>query len=385
MKKLEQTIKTLVLLLLVTMSTGMISCSSDDDKEPLVPEEYVTLDKESITLEVGEEDILIPTFSSEAVSQKSFIWTAVPTDIVSIFINQDNSIKVTALKKGNVEIKIEAEDHSVSATCQVQVVHNPQDVVRILGIGNSFTDDAMQDYLSNLAAGGGKKLVVARLTIGGAELDDHLDRAKHDSPVYQYWKRDEAGNVVGAGGKTVKEILQSEEWDYVSFQQQSWLSGQEKSYYSIPQLVKYAKDKSISSKTEYAILQTWSFAYDYGYSDYDYYKNNQLVMLDSLTNAAYKASELVTPNLLVIPAGTAIQNGRTSVVGDNFCRDGYHLDVNIGRFTVACTLYETIFGDIEENPYKPAHISDIHAEIAKNAARLAVAKPKEVTKMVDYQ
>ena len=52
--------------------------------------------------------------------------------------------------------------------------------------------------------------------------------------------------------------------------------------------------------------------------------------------------------------GTAIQNARTSFVGDHMNRDGYHLDLKIGRYTAACTWFEKIFErNVVGNPYYP--------------------------------
>ncbi len=47
---------------------------------------------------------------------------------------------------------------------------------------------------------------------------------------------------------------------------------------------------------------------------------------------------------MVIPAGTAIQNARTSSQGDTYTRDGYHLEQTYGRFTAACVWFEKLFG-----------------------------------------
>lgn len=47
----------------------------------------------------------------------------------------------------------------------------------------------------------------------------------------------------------------------------------------------------------------------------------------------------------------AIQNARTSYMGDTFNRDGYHLEVNYVRYTAACTWYEAIRGkSVAGNP-----------------------------------
>ena len=38
---------------------------------------------------------------------------------------------------------------------------------------------------------------------------------------------------------------------------------------------------------------------------------------------------------MIVPVGTAIQNARTSYLGDNLNRDGTHLDYGIGRYIAA--------------------------------------------------
>ena len=60
----------------------------------------------------------------------------------------------------------------------------------------------------------------------------------------------------------------------------------------------------------------------------------------------------------IIPGGTAVQNGRTSYIGDDYNRDGYHMNLSHGRYTVALTWYEKIFGkSVIELSY---HLSLIH-------------------------
>ncbi len=59
-------------------------------------------------------------------------------------------------------------------------------------------------------------------------------------------------------------------------------------------------------------------------------------MYQAIADAVKKAAK-VNKIKIVIPSGTAIQNARTSFIGDHLNRDGYHLDVKIGRYTAACT------------------------------------------------
>lgn len=89
---------------------------------------------------------------------------------------------------------------------------------------------------------------------------------------------------------------------------------------------------------------------------------------------------------IVIPSGTAIQNGRNSFIGDAFNRDGYHLEVNYGRYTAACTWFEKISGlSAVGNSFVPESVEPAYAEIAQNAAHFAVMSPYEVNPMSDFQ
>lgn len=82
----------------------------------------------------------------------------------------------------------------------------------------------------------------------------------------------------------------------------------------------------------------------------------------------------------VVPSGTAIQNARTSFIGDNMNRDGYHLDYGHGRFTAACAWYEKLFGkDVTLNTYAPAGMNSEIAAVARRAAHEAVARPDGIT------
>ena len=61
----------------------------------------------------------------------------------------------------------------------------------------------------------------------------------------------------------------------------------------------------------------------------------------------------------------AVQNARTSYIGDNMTRDGWHLDYTTGRHTVGCLWYEKIFEDrtiIEEEVCR-WHMTDEKTDI----------------------
>ena len=104
-------------------------------------------------------------------------------------------------------------------------------------------------------------------------------------------------------------------------------------------------------------------------------------MYQAIMKASANAQELVPVDLLV-PCGTAIQNARTSFIGDSLTRDGYHLDLHIGRFIAACTWFESLFG--QQAPidrYYPDQVSEAQAEVARQAAHAAVKQPFAVTEI----
>src|SRR5690606_30641988 len=112
-----------------------------------------------------------------------------------------------------------------------------------------------------------------------------------------------------------------------------------------------------------------------------HYGKNQHRMYEMITRASAKAKKAFGFDLL-IPSGTAIQNARATSLGDNLTRDGYHLDLQIGRFIAACTWFESLFRlEAPTERYHPADVSPEAAEIAKDAAHAAVRRPFKQTKI----
>ena len=87
---------------------------------------------------------------------------------------------------------------------------------------------------------------------------------------------------------------------------------------------------------------------------------------------------------IIIPAGTAIQNGRTSFIGDNFCSDGYHLNHNHGRYTASCTWYEKLLKKPAiGNKFIPIGMSAEEVKVAQYAAHYAILFPNIITPITD--
>ncbi|NQD71229.1 DUF4886 domain-containing protein [Sphingobacterium shayense] len=259
---------------------------------------------------------------------------------------------------------------------------DPQDsILRILAIGNSFSEDGIENYLYELADADDKKIIIGNMYIGGAPLSLHLENSKNGTNKYSYRKVGLDGVKHTTENVTLEHGLKDEDWDYISFQQASPLSGKyDVILESLPDLMKYVRG-AVGAKPKFIYHQTWAYQHDSKHKGFANYDNNQLTMYRAIASTTKRLKKEFKFAFLV-PAGTAIQNGRTSSIGDKFTRDGYHLQLEYGRFTAACAWYEKLFNtDVRQNSYSPKNVNDQQAFIAKNAAHKAVKKPFKISKI----
>ena len=256
-----------------------------------------------------------------------------------------------------------------------------QKTVRILAIGNSFSQDAVEQYLHELAEAEGISTIIGNMFIGGCSLERHVKNARDNAPAYAYRKIGTDGKKREKGKMSLEAVLADEDWDYVSLQQASPFSGMYETYEaSLPELIEYVKAR-LPKKTKLMLHQTWAYASTSKHSGFKNYNCNQLTMYQAIADAVKKAAK-ANKIKIVIPSGTAIQNARTSFIGDHLNRDGYHLDVKIGRYTAACTWFERIFKrNVVGNPYGPEGLDEARKTVAQKAAHAAVKHPYKVTEL----
>ena len=99
-------------------------------------------------------------------------------------------------------------------------------MIKIFGVGNSFTEDAFT-WLSEIAAADGIEIMTVCPFVGGCSFKRHLDKIKSSSAEY-----DLIVNGKNTGKKlTFDEALLMEDWDFVTFNQGSVQSGRPISYF----------------------------------------------------------------------------------------------------------------------------------------------------------
>ncbi|SKB38601.1 protein of unknown function [Parapedobacter luteus] len=268
----------------------------------------------------------------------------------------------------------------MAVACSVHAwAMNAADTLRVLAIGNSFSEDAVEQYLYELAAAAGKPVVIGNMYIGGAPLSLHWENAQGDKDAYSYRKIDANGKKHTREQVSIRTALRDEPWDYVSLQQASPLSGRFDSYAQpIHALHRYI-DSVSEGTVKYSWHQTWAYAPSSTHEGFAAYGKNQQTMYRAIMEASRKAQALI-PFDLLIPSGTAIQNARMTFLGDDLTRDGYHLDLHIGRFIAACTWFEALFGQqAPVDRYRPEQVTQQEADVAGEAAHAAILQPFAVS------
>ena len=253
--------------------------------------------------------------------------------------------------------------------------------IKVLAIGNSFSQDAVENYLWELANANGDTIIIGNMYIGGCALERHYLNSISGSTDYSY-RKVKNGELTKTEGYTLKEAFQDEKWDYVSFQQVSQLSGMPETYFPyIDSLIVFARKHTNNPQLKILLHAMWAYARDSKHSGFAFYGNNQLTMFRSIVNAVLYVAGRIGADFIV-PSGTAIQNGRTSKLGDSFCRDGYHLELTYGRYTAACVWFEKLCGiSAIGSAFRPQSITPFEAKIAQYAAHFAVRNPTRITSL----
>lgn len=144
-----------------------------------------------------------------------------------------------------------------------------RDSLKLLAIGNSFSNDATA-YLPAIAKAGGKDLVIGRASIGGCPLERHarhLKQAEAGEPEGRAY--DTTDPKTGEKRKmTLPELLAAQPWDVVTIQQWSQLSFK-------PETFQPYADELIAAIRKYAptaeivVHETWAYR-----EDHDWFKKN---------------------------------------------------------------------------------------------------------------
>ena len=300
----------------------------------------------------------------------------------------------------------------VTTTTEAPVTTSaPKNPIRILSIGHSFSKDAMEAYLWNLLnAAGYDHIVLAYLFYPGCPLNGQWDRisGKLDPQTgqpYEYQQYRKTDPTTGSWSTMSKPeqyknlaayAIKDEKWDIITLQPSpDYGAGPEvcgsnnDDYKNLGNIINWINNNKTNSKAKLMYHMTWAFAEDcklwsFMYSDY-----NQMQMYKDFVAATQKHVMSTGKFAGIIPAGTSIQNARSSKLGDVFnmpggyeadgktAKDGYHLN-DLGDYVAALTWCTVISGKSAKTAWCPDKYKDDFAILAE-AVDNAVQTPYAVT------
>ena len=268
---------------------------------------------------------------------------------------------------------------SLALVCSLSWAAKP-DTLKVLAIGNSFSEDAIEQHLSPLVRAEGLNVIICNMYIGGCSIERHVDNLRHNKPEYRYRKFDVNGKVTEKWNYTLEAVLAEEDWDYVSLQQVSQSSGMPESYALLPELVEFVKAR-VPEDAVLMFHQTWAYAPKSNHGGFVNYDRDQMKMYKAIVNTVNQEAPKVGIKLIV-PSGTAIQNARTSALGQDLTRDGFHLSFTQGRYIASCAWLEAVLGvNPVGNTYCPEGMTAEECRLAQKAAHKAVKKPSKITRI----
>ena len=277
---------------------------------------------------------------------------------------------------GYYTIGVKVKNQDISSNISIEVV--PSKSFNLLMIGNSFSDDTIQ-WVYEICDDLDIDVNLANLYIPGCALDTHYNNLTKGTKAYEYrtyvkssktWKT--------TNNYSIQKAFNDYDWDFVSLQQASGFSGQPSSYSLLNSIVE--KIKNNRPNVNFVWNMTWAYQQNSTHSDFAKYNKNQLTMYNNIVSAV-KEKVLSIPEFnVVVPNGTSIQNARTSFVGDNLTRDGYHLSYDLGRYIAGLTLVSSMTAtDVSQIKYAPSGVSADYQKVAVESCLNAIENPFKIT------
>lgn len=253
--------------------------------------------------------------------------------------------------------------------------------LRILGIGNSYTKNALR-YVWKILNDAGFDVIVGQWYYPGSTLNQQYVALNAETKVDGKWTpgsgqtkhnyRKYTGTNPTYEMMCFHDVLEAEDWNVVVFQQQSMRSGRYGTYVSSSDGFKIDvfRDQvaSIMNKSvqdiDWGIMLPWSYADEYvpdteqGVLDYEtYYQSSPAIMLDAIKQTVSRVADYMG-DAFIVNVGVGIDYGRKNpylnAIGANMCAewseddqsvpDLHHLNPGIPCYLASLLYASTITG-----------------------------------------
>ena len=240
--------------------------------------------------------------------------------------------------------------------------------IKILSIGNSYSQDA-QRYLYGIARADMVDLKTVNLYIGGCSLERHFRNMHSEEKAYNF----EINGICNTCVKiSLKEALLSDDWNFITIQQQSLKSCDIESFEPyLTELYKYIR--RYSPKSVIYLMRTWGYRPDSEKMKNAGYNSNR-EMLEAVTRTYDEAAKHIGV-AGIIPLGDAVALAVESGA-ENIFRDEIHMSMGFGRYLLGLVFFGTVTGiSIANNDFCDfdVPVSESDMKIAKERAQKVVS------------
>ena len=242
-------------------------------------------------------------------------------------------------------------------------------MIKILSIGNSLSQDA-QRYLHALAKDEGVKLKAVNLYIGGCPLRKHYLNMLDDNAYYDYEFNGEKTGI----RVSIRQALESDDWDYVTLQQGSLLSDRFETYTPYLQaLAEYVKKYCPNSKI--LIHQTWAYKKDSPHLVNKMGYATPEEMFEKVSECYARAKELISADGM-IPSGEAMLRAYQLGAKDLYF-DDVHASRGAGRYLLSLCWFKYLTGrEITDNEF-----SELDVPVSAEDRAIVIQAVNEVLKL----
>lgn len=284
-----------------------------------------------------------------------------------------------------------------------------RDTLRILDIGNSYTEDvtAMLDLVLNSYGSSPRDMCYYTLIRGNASFktwyDCYLDKDNNEYSIKkvtgEFPVKLKTGKYGAYNGQGLRDALNTK-WDIILIHQASTYSANYDIWFMngeagcLKELVELIEEKQPQATLGFYLIHSYSNSYNY---------NTEKSSYDRWVKYMTATKRLLNdfPQFkILIPYGTAIQNLRAMLPDEEMdhTRDGTHLGIGLARYTATCCLVQTLFAERygitipgSSMTYKCpmamhvkysngcTDVTSANAPIAQQAACMAVSTPFEMS------
>ncbi|MGI6242469.1 MAG: DUF4886 domain-containing protein [Prevotella sp.] len=382
MKYSHQSIYNPLVYLCVMLCAVFFSCSDDSDVRPNA-DRFLRMHQSSVTIHVGEQIVLKPSVDTIAGKSYNVVWSVADNTLASVEKKDQQQAVITGLQPGSTTLKVETSDHQMKYFADLTVLDGEQSI-KLLTIGSRTASQSANEALVRMARATNKHIVVCNVYRPQTTLADHLENINENAALYTSLRIDEEGNLNSQSDKMLREVITSENWDYIAIEEDIDASGDAQGYAeNIPLILEKIQEWATNPNLKCYLHMPWAYNAASVATGFMHYDRDQMKMYKAIVAATHSVADQFTK---IAPVGTAIQNARTTYLGESVLNDDINLNATSGAYISALTWYETLFGtDVTQMPYNVPGMSEYVNKMYKQCAHSAVTNSGKVTDMVDFK